>query len=158
MNRAIDFFCDQLKGIRYGEISSGLIDTIRVEAYDQKLPIKQLALTHLEKRRILISPYDTHLLSAIDKALKQQGFNSYVFSKTQVVVNCPPKTGEDKEKVIVQINKLAEEAKVVIRNIRKNIRNKSEDDEDDKNLQKITDESIKKIASLAFEKIEIIKS
>ena len=122
MSKAVDFLKSQLSGIRYGEIGTGLIDTIRVEAYEQKLPIKQLAWTTAEKGRIVIAPYDASLLAAINKSLQAEGFNSYVFSKTQVVINCPPRSGEDKERVIVQINKMAEETRIVIRNIRKKIR------------------------------------
>lgn len=62
MSKAVDFFRDQLSGIRYGDISTGLIDTIRVEAYEQKLPLKQLAWTTAEKNRILIAPYDVRLI------------------------------------------------------------------------------------------------
>jgi hypothetical protein len=98
------------------------------------------------------SPYDTALLGAIDKAIKAKGFNSYVFSKTQVVVNSPPRSGQDRERVVAQINKLAEEARVVIRNIRKKTRQKAEEDID-KPLQKLTDEKIKEINNLADYKV-----
>ena len=151
MGKAVEFFHDQLRGIRFGDISTGLIDTIRVDAYSQRLPLKQIAWTAQDKNRILVAPYDVSLLGAIDRALKAEGFNSYVFSKTQVVVSCPVRSGEDKEKVIQQINKLAEEARVVIRNIRKKIRQKSEEDID-KPLQKLTDEKINEINSLVTQK------
>ena len=147
MDKAVEFFRDQLRGMRYGEISTGLIDTIRVEAYEQKLPLKQIAWTAQDKNRILVTPYDVALLGAVDRALRAEGFNSYVFSKTQVVVSCPVRSGEDRERVIQQINKLAEEARVVIRNIRKKVRQKSEEDID-KPLQKLTDEKINEINGL----------
>ena len=155
MDKAVDFFRDQLRGIRYGEISAGLLDTIRVEAYEQKLPLKQLAHTLPDKNRILVSPFDTTLLGAINRALEAAGFNSYVFSKTQVVVTCPPRTTADREQVVVQINKLAEEARVVVRNIRKKIRQKSEEDID-KPLQKLTDEKIKEINVLVNHKVQCL--
>jgi len=156
MDKAFEFFRDQMRGIRHGEISTGLIDTIRVEAYEQRLPLKQLAWTAPDKNnRILVSPYDTALLGAIDRAIRAEGFNSYVFSKTQVVVNCPVRSGEDTERVIQQINKLAEEARVVIRNIRKKIRQKAEEDID-KPLQKLTDEKIKEINDLVDYKVKCL--
>lgn len=154
MDKAFEFFHDQIRGIRYGEISTALIDTIRVEAYEQRLPLKQLAWTVPDKNnRILVSPYDTALLGAIDRAIRAEGFNSYVFSKTQVVINCPIRSGEDKERVIQQINKLAEEARIVIRNVRKKIRQKTEEDID-KPLQKLTDDKIKEINDLIAFKIK----
>jgi ribosome recycling factor len=155
MDKAVEFFRDQMRGIRGGEISSGLIDTIRVEAYEQRLPLKQLAWTIPDKNRILVTPYDASLLGAIDKAIKSEGFNSYVFSKTQVVVNCPPVCVQDKDRVIAQINKLAEEARVVVRNIRKKTRQKAEDNID-KPLQQLTDEKIKEINDLAEYKASVL--
>lgn len=155
MDKALEFFRDQMRGIRGGEISTGLLDTIRVEAYEQRLPLKQLAWTMPDKGRITVQPYDTNLLGAIDRALKAEGFNSYVFSKTQVVVNVPKWHGTDKEKVTAQINKLAEDARVVIRNIRKKARQKAEGDVD-KPLQQLTDEKIKEINDLAEYKVSIL--
>lgn len=155
MDKAVEFLRDQFRNIRSGEISTALIDTIRVQAYEQRLPLKQLAWTAPDKRRILVTPYDTSLLGAIDRAIRAEGFNSYVFSKTQVVINCPVRSGEDTERVIQQLNKLAEEAKVVIRNIRKKIRKKAEEDKD-KPLQKLTDEKIKEINDLVDHKVKCL--
>lgn len=155
MDKAVEFFRDQMRGIRSGEITASLIDTIRVEAYEQRLPLKQLAWTTPDKNRILVSPFDESLLGAIDKAIKAEGFNSYVFSKTQVVVNTPPRSGQDKDRVVLQINKLAEEARVVVRNIRKKIRQKAEDNID-KPLQQLTDEKIKEINDMAEYKASIL--
>lgn len=153
MEKAVEFFRDQMRGIRYGEISTGLIDTIRAEAYGQRVPIKHIAWTVPDKNRILVSPYDTQLLGAIDKALKAEGFNSYVFSKTQVVVSLPIRSLEDRDRVVQQINKLAEEARVSIRNIRKKIRQKA-DANIDKPLQQLTDEKIKEINDLVQLKVD----
>ena len=99
MAKVIEFFQDQIKNIRFGRISTSLIDTVRVECYEQKLPLQQIAWTVAEKNRISVTPYDPQLLGAIDRALKKDGFNSYIFSKTQVVINLPPFSGEDREKV-----------------------------------------------------------
>jgi ribosome recycling factor len=152
MDKAVEFFCDQLRGIRSGEISAGLIDTIRADVYEQKLPLKQLAWVTPDKDRILVKPFDPQLLGIIDKAIKDEGFNSYIFSKTQVVVSCPARFGQDRDKIVAKINKLAEEARIVIRNIRKKARQKSEEDLD-KPLQKLTDEKIEEINLLLAHKV-----
>jgi len=160
MTKAVEFFDEQISAIRYGCITTGLIDTVRVECYDQKLPIKQLAWTTQEKNRICVAPYDQQLLSAIDQGLKKGGFNSYIFSKTQVVVNLPPMSGEDREKVISQISKLGEEAKISIRNIRKKFRQsltKDELNKLDKPLQAMTDANIKEIDAIIKLKLESLK-
>lgn len=155
MDKAVEFFNDQMRGIRSGEITTGLIDTIRVEAYEQKLPLKQLAWTSPDHNRILISPYDPELLGAIDIALRAEGFNSYVFSKTQVVVSAPARCGQERDKVVSQVNKLAEEARVAVRSIRKKIRQKSESDID-KPLQQLTDQKIGEINEIAKHKVSIL--
>lgn len=156
MKRAIEFFSNQLRGIRHGEISPAVIDTIRVDAYDQKLPISQLAWTASKGGRILVTPHDGHLLGAIDNALQREGFSSYVFSKTQVVVALPPRSAEDRERVITQVNKLAEETRVVVRNIRKKIRQKTDSKDLDKPLQQLTDEVVEEINLLTKNKIEAL--
>ena len=160
MNKAIEYFLEQIRNIRYGTISTSIIDTIRVECYGQKCPLKQIAWTVAEKGRICIDPYDVQLLSAVNSALISEGFNSYIFSKSRVVINLPPISGEDKQKVIRQIGKLAEETKVSIRNIRKNYRQsltKEEVKEVDKWLQKLTDVKILEIDAAVKSKLESLK-
>lgn len=147
MQKAIEFFNDQISNIRYADIGTSLIDSIRVDVNNQKIPIKQLGWTTLEKRRIFITAYDASTLGSINKSLSNEGFSSYIFSKGQIVVDIPIRSGEDKERVIKQINKLAEEARVSIRNIRKKFR-------DEANIQELTDASIAKINSLTKCKID----
>jgi len=159
MDKAIDFFEDQLRNIRIGRITTGLLDTIRVECYEQKLPLEQIAWTEPSGRRILITPYDVQALGAIDKSLRKEGFNSYIFSKTQVVVNLPPASGEDREKVKSQVKKIAEEAKISIRNIRKKYRqslNKDDLERKDSRIQKFTDQKIELIEKAIIEKMNKI--
>lgn len=156
MTKAVEFFQDQIRTIRHGRITPGIIDTVRVECYEQKLPIQQIAWTAPQKARITITPYDPQLLGAIDRALRKEGFNSYVFSKTQVVLNLPPISGEDREKVISLVSKAGEDAKVAVRNVRKKYRQsltKDEMQEADKALQALTDEKILEIELLIEEKV-----
>lgn len=160
MVKSVEFFEDQIRSIRFGCITSGVIDTIRVECYEQKLPIQQIAWTASDKQRISVTPYDPQLLGAIDRALKKEGFNSYVFSKTQVVINLPPMSGEDREKVKSQVMKVGEEAKVAVRNVRKKFRqslSKEEIQQIDKSLQQITDEKILEIDLAIDRKLESLK-
>lgn len=160
MSKAVDFFQDQIRSIRFGCITPGVIDTVRVECYEQKLPIQQIAWTASQKTRITVTPYDPQLLGAIDRALKKEGFNSYVFSKTQVVINLPPISGEDREKVISLVSKAGEEARVAIRNVRKKFRQgltKDNLQRIDKALQTLTDEKIMEIDLLIEDKINSLR-
>jgi ribosome recycling factor len=161
MQKTVDHFAEQLMGIRYGIPTCGLIDTIKVDYHGQMTPIKHMAQTTPQAGKIAVIPYDPTVLGAVDKALKAAGFNSYVFSKTTVAINLPKFAGgADRDRVIAQVRKLEEEAKVAIRNIRKKVRQElaslPEDElkRAEKELQASTDSYISQIAALAAKKIK----
>lgn len=150
MDKAVDFFYDQLRGIRWGVITPGLLDSVRIPHDGQKVPLQHLAWTSPNKGQISVTPYDPKHVGLIANALKAEGFNAYPFSKTAVVVSLPQRSGEDREKVITHIKKLAEEARVAIRNIRKKTRQKvKEVDEIDEELQNLTNQAIGNIDKFA---------
>lgn len=146
MDKAVEFFHDQLKTIRLDQISPGLLDNVKIPYDGQKIPLQQLAWTSPIKGQISVAPFDPQHVGLIANALKDEGFNAYPFSKTHVVVSVPQRSGEDREQVISRIKKMAEEAKVSIRNIRKKKRQKFKDFEEiEKELQDLTDKAIDRI-------------
>lgn len=155
MNRVIEFLSSQLKSIRFGEISPGIIDTLRVDIYGQRLTIKDLSWTYREKGRIVVQVYDPSNIHLINKTLVASDFHSYVSSKTQIIINLPIRSGEDREIAIRQVRKIGEEAKISIRNIRKIARKKQIAEEDV--IQSITDDKIFEINDLIEEKVSQIK-
>lgn len=159
MDKTVDQFYDSIRCIRSGGITTSLIDSVKVEAYGQQMPIKHLAMTTGRgNQSISIKPHDPNLVAAINKTLWKEGFQSYIFSKDTVCVPVPPISGEDREKTKQHIRKLGEDAKIAIRNIRKQCRKTleaaSEDDlaRLEKELQKVTDESIEIIVQVVEEK------
>lgn len=160
MEKTVEHFAEQLAGIRYGIPTCGLIDTIKVDCHGQSLPIKHMAQTMPQQGIIAVVPFDPSMLGAVDKALKTAGFNSYVFSKTTVAVSLPKFAGgADRDKVIAQIRRLEEEAKVSIRNIRKKVRQKASLSEDEtrkfeKGLRELTEGYISQIAAMAAKKVK----
>lgn len=156
MEKAVDFFYDQLRGIRWGITNCSLIDTIRIPLDGQKVLLSHLAWTSPGKNgQILVNPYEQNHVGLIANTLKQEGFNAYPFSKTTVVVSAPQPCGEERDKVIAHIKKLAEETKISIRNIRKKIRQKAEDvSVIDKELQGLTDKAIAEVEDLATKRVE----
>lgn len=124
---------------------------IRINCYQGTTELRQLAIIESNKSRISVSPYDTMLIGPINTTLKAQGFDSYIFSKTSVVVNIPQPCGEEKEKVIKYIRKFGEEAKISIRNIRKKARKECYLE---KEIQKMTDSAIEEIEGWIKLKIE----
>ena len=168
MEKSLEFLSDQIVGIRHGLITMAVIDSVRVKYYGQMMPIKHLAETARQDHRIGVTPHDPNAKAAIEKALKAVGFEAYTFSKTQVVVSVPPPSGEDRQKVVARLEKLAEETRIAVRSIRKNFRNRLKKDwppsrlvigEDEvrnieKDLQTMTDRYIREIDTMIGGKIE----
>jgi len=144
MTKAVEFYHDQLRSIRSGSISPGLLDSIRVPFEGQNVPLEHLAWTVTKQGQIHISPYNPEHIQLIAGHLQKEGFNAYPFSKTAVVVSIPKRSGEDREKVVRHIKKLAEEARVSVRNIRK----KARKDHDDEEVQRYTNKFISEIDEL----------
>ncbi len=148
MNRTVDQLDDSLVGIRGSTITTGLVDTVRVEYYGQSTPISQLAQTSKISNGINITPYDISILGSINQALKKANFSSYIFSKNSIIVSVPPMSGEQKQEIVKRLRLLGEDAKISIRNLRKKYRQnltKEELKENDKELNKLTDKFILEI-------------
>jgi len=159
MQKTIENLSDSIVGIRLGTISASVVDTIKVPYHGTMTPIKHLAQTAPGQGGIQIDPFDPSMTNTIANVLASSGMNAYAFSKTRVVVSVPPPCGEEKQKVFSHLKKLAEEAKIAIRNIRKNHRQKlSKDDQKelDKEIQKVTDDHISEVDSIINRKIASI--
>ena len=154
MQKSLQYYTEQLQSIRCGFISVGLIDTIKVPYQGQKMPIGQLSMSYCKNNQICITPHDSFLLASIVDVLKESGFNAYVFSKTSAVVSCPKPSTDQRDKVVAQIKKLAEDTRISIRSIRKKMRQQSKDF--DKQLQLLTDQFIGKVDLLMENKIKMI--
>lgn len=155
MQKTVELLQNSILGIRLGNISPAVIDTVKISYYGSLTPIGHLATTQKSGNMICVSPYDTSLLGAICKALNEAGFSSYIFSKTAVAVSIPKPTVEEKHKIWKHLDKLGEEAKVAIRNIRKK-RRQSSVVVDDKEIQKETDKHIDEINRIISKKKESI--
>jgi len=165
MTKTVETFDETVRCIRTGGVTTSVIDTVKVEAYGQSTPLKHLAMTSGSPNQpISVKPYDTTLVPEINRALQKQGFSSYVFSKDTVCVQIPVACGEERDKIRLHVKKLGEEAKIAIRNIRKNYRNNleklSESKDDLKllegDLQKLTDKAISEICKTVDFKISQI--
>jgi len=121
MEKAIGVLKQALSGIRTGRASPGLVDSIRVQAYGSSCPIKQLASVSVpEPNQIVIRPYDPNTLKDIERAIQTSdlGFNPQSDGRLIRVV-VPPLSTEVRRKMVARIRELCEEAKVAIRNIRR---------------------------------------
>lgn len=166
MKKTIQAFSRDLASIRAGRASAALLDKVTVDYYGAPTPINQLAGVSVpEARMIMIQPYDKTVISDIEKALMKSDLGLTPSSDGNVIrLAVPALTEERRKELVKQVKKEAEEAKVGIRNIRrdanddfKKLEKKGEITEDDlrsysEDVQKLTDSSIAEIDALAKEK------
>lgn len=136
MEKAVDKLKHDLAGIRTGRANPGLVDSLRVEAYGSPTPIKQLAsIGAPEPTQIVIRPFDPGTLKDIEKAILASGLGLTPMNDGKLIrLNVPPLSTETRRKLVGRIKELAEEAKVAIRNVRRDGNKQSDQEEKDKVL------------------------
>jgi ribosome recycling factor len=136
MEKAISVLKHALAGIRTGRANPGLVDSLRVEVYGSQVPIKQLASVGApEPTQIVIRPYDPTTLKEIEKAILASDLGFTPQNDGRLIrLNVPPLSGEVRRKMVTRIRDLAEDAKVAIRNIRRDGNKAADQAEKDKDL------------------------
>jgi ribosome recycling factor len=136
MEKAVNVFRDELRGLRTGRATPALVDSLRVEAYGSPTPLKQLAqISTPDPQSILIRPYDQSILKDIEKAIRSSDLGMSPNSDGKMVrLQVPPMSGEQRQKMVTRIKKSAEEAKVSCRNIRRDSNKHFEQAEKDKEM------------------------
>src|SRR3954464_5260474 len=130
MEKTIALLADQLRGVRTGRASTGLVESIRVDYYGSPTPLKQMAnLSTPEPQQILIRPFDPSAIGDIVKAIQVSDIGLTPNSDNKVIrLNVPSLSVEQRKKLVGRVKDLAEEARVSIRNIRRDA-NKTADKE-----------------------------
>ncbi len=143
MERTIEIIKEELKSIRTGRATPGLVENIKVSCYGSQTPIKQLAnITVPEAQLIVIRPFDVSIIKDIEKAILQSELGLTTHTDGKIVrIPIPPLNEERRVKIVAQIKEMAEETKIAIRNIRREA-NKNIDKEE-KNAQLAEDEAKK---------------
>jgi len=145
MEKAVAVLKNNLSGIRTGRANPGLVDSLKVEAYGSPTPIKQLASVGApEPTQIVIRPYDPGTIKDIEKAIlaSDLGLNPQNDGKL-VRINIPPLSTEVRRKLVSRIKELTEEAKVAIRNIRRDANKAADHAEKDKAISEDERDSLK---------------
>jgi ribosome recycling factor len=121
MEKTLEIMKDELKSIRTGRATPGLVENIKISCYGSLTPLKQLAnITAPEAQLIIISPYDPSILKDIEKTIQQSELGLTTNSDGKVIrIPIPPLSGDRREKIVAQIKELTEENKISIRNIRR---------------------------------------
>jgi ribosome recycling factor len=136
MEKAADVLKHALAGVRTGRANPGLVDSLRVEAYGSPTPMKQLATVGApEPSQIVVKPFDPGTLKDIEKAIQASGLGLNPQNDGRVIrINVPPLSTEVRRKLVGRIKELTEEAKVAIRNVRRDGNKLADQGEKDKDF------------------------
>ena len=166
MQKSLDHLNTEFATVRAGRANAGVLDQIQVEYYGSPTPIQQVAsISSPDPRSLMIQPWDGSVLKAIEKAILMSdlGINPTNDGKC-IRLLFPQLTEERRKDLAKQVKKYGEECKVAIRNIRRDAMDSykkqlkaSEITEDDqknleKDMQKMTDEFIKKVDEMTAKK------
>ena len=159
MNKALESLERDYRKLRTGRASVSLVDGIRMAYYGTSTPLSQLAtLTIPDPRTIMIQPWDNSIIGEVEKAILKSELGLTPMNDGKLIrINIPPLTTERRRELVKVVKKMAEEAKVAVRNIRrdandmiKDLKKEKEISEDEgfkaqEETQKITDDFIKKV-------------
>jgi ribosome recycling factor len=166
MNKGIESLNKDFMRIRTGRASTAFLDGIRVQCYETQMPLDQVAsLSVPESRLITVKPWDLSIMSEIEKAILKSELGLTPVNDGKLIRIPIPPLSEARRKDLAKLaKKMAEEGKIVVRNHRrdanellKELKSEKEISEDDlfraqDEVQKLTDEFIKKIDELTAEK------
>ncbi len=166
MQKTIDLLSLELSRIRTARANPAILDDIKVEYYGTLTPLKQLASISIpEPRQLLIQPWDRSAIPQIEKAILKSELGLNPIVETNLIrIPLPPLTEERRKELVKLCHKLTEDAKIAIRNIRrdgneeiKKLEKDKKISEDDvrigqKKIQEITDEFIKTADKLFAQK------
>src|SRR6516225_5580411 len=121
MEKAVNVFRDELRGLRTGRATPALVDTLRVEYYGSPTPLKQMAqISTPDPQQTVIRPFDQSALKEIEKAVRSSDLGMSPNNDGKLIrLQVPPMSGEQRQKLAMRIKKSAEDAKIACRNIRR---------------------------------------
>lgn len=166
MRSAIQTLEDDLAAIRTGRASPALVEKIPVEYYDSSVPLVQLATISIpEPRQLLIRPFDMNSVKNIEKAIQTSELGLTPMSDGKVIrLNLPPLTEERRRELTKYVNHRLEDARIAVRNIRRDAMKDLQDLKDEKliseddlkrgedDTQKLTDRIIEEIDEIGKKK------
>ena len=172
MQKTVDVVVSDFASVRAGRANASVLDKIAVDYYGSPTPINQVAAVAVAEARVLtITPWDSSLVRAIEKAILSSDVGINPTNDGRVLRIAFPQLTEDRRKELCkQVSKICEESKVAVRNVRRDALDKlkakkknseiTEDDlkEAEKNVQKITDKYIETIDAVGADKDKEIMS
>ncbi len=172
MQAAVDLLAREFGGVRTGRANTALLDSVRVEAYGTQQPLTQMASVAVpDPKTLLIQPWDASQMAAIEKAILKSDLGLTPSSDGKVIRLVLPALTEERRKQLARtVGKLSEDARVAIRNVRRDANDRlktmakdkkvSQDEErrGHEQIQKLTDRFVARIEELAKKKEQEILS
>ncbi len=168
MNKVLDLLRKEFASLRTGRASLGMLDGIIVDYYGTPTPLNQVASMAIpDPRQITIQPWETKLLGEIEKAILKSDVGITPSNDGKIIrLAIPPLTEERRQQIVKHAKKIAEDARVAIRNVRREVNDEIKKKSKDKNAhisedatkklqdetQKTTDSYIKKVDDLLAHK------
>jgi ribosome recycling factor len=166
MKGAVDNYKHNLGGLRTGRASAALVDNLRIEVYGSQMPLNQLASINVpESRMISISVWDKENVPAVEKAIQTSNLGLNPNTEGTVIrLNLPPLTEERRKELTKVASTSAEQARVAIRNVRRDGNDELKKEEKDgkiskdilagnsEKIQKLTDGYIAQVDKLLADK------
>ena len=136
MEKAVNVYRDELRGLRTGRATPALVENIRVEYYGSPTPLKAMAtISTPDPQHLVIKPYDASMLKEVEKAIRSSDLGMAPNNDGKMIrLQVPTMSGEQRQKMVQRIKKSAEEAKVSCRNIRRDSNKQFDVAEKDKEM------------------------
>jgi ribosome recycling factor len=136
MEKALDVLRNDLKGLRTGRATPAMLDTLRVDYFGSPTPVKEVAnISCPDPASIVIKPFQADTLKDIEKAIRASSLGLAPNNDGKVIrLTLPPMSGDQRKKLVAEIKKKAEDAKVAARNIRRDGNKHYEDAEKAKTM------------------------
>ena len=172
MDETVNFFKKELSHVRAGKAQPSLLDGVKVDYYGSQTPLNQLANVNAPEARLLtVQPYDKSALEDIEKAIMSAGLGLNPNNDGNIIrIPLPMLTEERREELVKRCNEIAEDARISIRNFRRDANDKiekmvnkesfSEDAmyEAEEEVQNITDKHTEQVDKLLDKKEEEIRT
>ena len=166
MNGAVEALQRELQTVRTGRASPSLVERLVVDYYDTPTPLTQLASIHAsDPRTLTIQPWDKKALGDIEKAIQKSDLGLNPNNDGSVIrLTLPPLTEERRKDLVKVVHKKVDEAKIAVRNIRRDAHDKLRDQEKKKDisaddlkrgtdrLQKLTDKYVEEVEGVGHAK------
>lgn len=162
MDKSVETTLDHFNAVRTGRASAALLDRITVDYYGTQTPLKNLATINVPEPRLLtVQPFDTSSIKQVERAILESNLGLTPSSDGKVVrLPIPQPTEERRRELVKQVRTMAEEGKVAVRNVRRDVMRHLEelvrngevgDDEErhaESRVQKLTDDHVQRIDEL----------